>query len=486
MSSIFGTYSIARSGMNVNQGALAVVSSNISNVNTTGYSRKQVSSEELAVASGGTSTNSGAGIEEIKRARSMFLDQTYRQQNTKLGYWAAKSSLIEDAGLAINEFSTDTAGLQETMEDFFGSWEELAKDPGNLSARQTVKEYADALVDMIGGIDSQLEQLQVDAADQVWTGVTQINDIAQQIAELNGKIRQMEVGGEEAGDYRDQRDTLIDSLAGLTSVTAREDANGVYEVAIGGVALVRGTTTHTLAVEGDGSVARPLQVRWADLGMAAEVSGGSIEAYMEEADQSGVSAIAASDLPYGYTAEAGSQVANLRQALNALVSTLAYGVNALHSGGSGVDGTTGIDFFVAADSTMPLSSSNLAVNAQLADLNKIAASASGESGDNTIANAIANLTTAENCQYDGLTMDVDEFYERMIDWLGAAGETATGFYENQSTLTAQAETQRQSISAVSMDDEMAQMISYQNAYSASARVLSTIDSLVEGLIQDLG
>jgi len=486
MSSIFGTYSVAYSGMNVNKSALSVVSSNISNVNTSGYSRKQVSSEELVAASGGTSAGIGSGLSEISRARDTFLDQTYRQQYSQYGYWAAKSATIEDAAATLNEFTTDGTGLQETTQEFFDSWEELAKDPSSLSARQTVKEYGDSLVDMISGIDEQLSQQQADAATQVQTGVDQINDIARQIAELNGQIRQLEVGGQEASDYRDQRDALVDTLSGLTNITAKEDSNGIYEVTIGGVSLVNGTATHSLAIEGDGSISRPLKVVWKGLGMDAEINGGCVKAYMEEADQSAIAAIAEADLPYSFMASGDSSIANLRQALNAFVTTLAYAVNDLHSAGVGLDGTTGLDFFVAADSSQPLSSSNLAVNPALEDINMIAVSESGEEGDNTVANAIAGLTRAENYKADGLAMDFNEYYQMLTDWIGTQGETAAGFYDNQDSLVQQADAQRQSISSVSLDEEMTKMIMYQNAYGASARVLSTIDGLVEGLIQDLG
>ncbi|MPN62415.1 hypothetical protein SDC9_210163 [bioreactor metagenome] len=122
----------------------------------------------------------------------------------------------------------------------------------------------------------------------------------------------------------------------------------------------------------------------------------------------------------------------------------------------------------------------------VADRNKIAASASGDAGDNTIAAQIAAVASGNLFQYDGLSMDSGDFYQSIIAWLGSAGDTANSYYTNQSALVAQIDNQRQAVLSVSLDEEMSNMIMFQNAYSASARVLSTIDGLVGDMIEELG
>lgn len=492
MSSTFSGYSIAVSGMYVNQAALSVTSNNLSNINTTGYSRKQISSSETVVQQNTSSVGTGTSVAAINRARNQMLDQTYRQQNAQAGYWQAKSVNLEDAATTLSEFSANDGssdnGLQQTIQEFFNSWEELAKDPSSLSSRQSVIEYAKSLVDTLSSVDEQLQALQWDAAAKVKDSVTELNDLAAQVADLNQQIKQQEISGAEASDLRDERDVLLDSMSALTNITVREQQDGTVAVTIGGVYLVQGNKTNTLAVTGNGSADQPLTVEWSNLEQKAHLDGGSIQAYLEDADQSSVTAVDSDSLPYDYSAESTSSIANLRQSLNVLMTTIAVEINSIHSAGTGLDGTTsGLAFFTPIDESQPLSISNMQVNPELeADTNKIAASADGAAGDNTVASKIAEVANGDIFLYDGLTMDSNSFYQSIISWLGTVGDNANSSYTNQSALVAQINNQRLSISSVSLDEEMSNMIMYQNSYSASARVLGVIDGLVADMIEELG
>lgn len=488
MSSIFGLYNVAVSGMYVNQTALTVTSQNISNINTTGYSRQIISTQETVVAvKNGVSAGSGASIQDIGRARNVLLDQTYRQQNSKLGYWQTKSGNLEDAQVVLNEFGAaggDT-GLQQAIAEFFTGWDELAKDPGSLTNRQAVVDYAKSMLDSFSLIDEQLQQLQYDAASAVKDGIAELNSLALQVAELNNQIQLAEISGVEASELRDQRDILLDSMSGLANITVCRQNNGTVQVNIGGVALVSGGKTHALSAAGDGSSENPLVIQWADLAEPVLLTGGSIAANLADADQSGVQAIASA--PYNYSAQSNSSIGSLRQGLNALLTAIVHEVNSLHSAGTGLDGSSGLDFFLPNDAAAGISCSTIAINPVLqADTSKIAAGTGGESGDNSTAAAIAALTESPIIQYDGQDMNINEFYQALTAWLGAAGGTAGNYAETQAALVAQVENSRQSISAVSLDEELANMLMFQNAYSANARVLSTIDGLLADLIAELG
>ena len=494
MGSTFGAYNIAATGMYVNHSALAVVSSNLSNINTSGYSRKQVAAAEQAVVlPGGQSSGTGVSLAEVRRARDTLLDQTYRRENGTASYWETKYNNFEAIQETLSEFtanntsSTSTAssnGLQQTLTDFFNAWGELAKDSSSESNRQLVVEDGCVLISTLQDIDTQLAQMQYIGSQKAADDVATLNDLAQQVAKLNSQIMQQELNGGEAGDLRDQRDQLLDQMSGLANITVSENANGVLEVDIGGVALVRGSDTRQLTAAGDGSGQNPLKVQWADLGMEADITSGSIKAWLEDADQSGVQDITA--FPYNFSASSASSISNLRQGLNDLISTIAYEVNALHTSGKDLNGDPGVAFFVPVDASKPLSLSNIQVNPALDDPDKVVAGASGEAGDNTIATQIYNLTGEKDFEFDGLSMDMTGFYQGLVSWVATAGSDASGAYDTQNALVMQVNNQRQAISAVSMDEEMSKMIMYQNAYGAAARVLSTIDSLIGGLIQDLG
>lgn len=491
MSSTFTGYSIAVSGMMVNQSGLSVTSHNLANVNTTGFSRQRMVSQETTISqTSGVSWGSGTSVEEIKRARSQFLDQTYRQQNATLSYWEAKSTTITDIQQFLSEFSSDDGtsdnGFQQTMQDFFDSWDQLASDPSSQSARSSVREAANTLIGTITQIAEQLTQLQQDCVTNVLDAVDDLNDMAGQVADLNMQIMQTEAAGSDANDLRDQRDQLIDRMSSLSNITVSEQSNGMVNISINGVSLVQGKQSYTLAAAGDGSTENPLAVRSVEFDTAVKITGGSIKAYLEDADQTGMATIEDADIPYDMTASGDSSISNLWQALNDLITTIALKVNELQSSGTGLDGSTGIAFFSPVDENKPLSLSNIQVNPVLEDLDAIAAGTSGASGDNAIASQIAELNAQEYFEMNGLMMDMDTFYQSVISWLGTTGEQASGYYDTQASLLSQIDTQRQSVSAVSMDEEMSKVVMYQNAYNASARVLKMMDSLLEEVIAGLG
>lgn len=490
MGSTFGGYNIAYSGMYVSQAALGAVSNNLSNLSTTGASRTRVANtEENIVLSSTTSVGDGVDVASITRVRDELLDGNYRTQNADAGYLSVKSGNLEYMGTILSEFESDDGttsnGVQQALEDFFTAWEELSMDSGTESARQSVTSAAESLLSALSELDNQLQQLQVDAVGGVQDGVDRLNEMAEQVAELNAQIKLAEVGGGEATYLRDQRDVLLDQMSSLADITASE-SNGSLRVTIGGVTLVNDDTAHELVVSGDGSTTNPLAITWTDYNCEADIGSGSILAYMEDADQTGYAAIDTTTLPYNFTTTATSSISNMRQSINVMITTLAAEVNTLHSSGTGLDGTTGLDFFTVVDSSQPLSLTNIQVNPELDDPDKVAAGTSGEDGDNTIADAICGLNTEDCFQFDGLSLDVDEFYDAIVSWIATAGDDATSSYETQNALAEQIDSQRQSIIGISSEEEMSNMIAFQNAYAASARVLSTMDGLIAGLISDLG
>lgn len=490
MSSIFTGYSIATTGMLVNQAGLTVCSHNISNVETSGYSRQRMISTDLNVLKTSVGTlGTGTTMESVQRARDIYLDRSFRQQNAELGYWSAKSTTLTDVQDVLNELESDDGtsddGLQQAITDFFDSWDDLSTDASSIESRTAVLSAAQALMDMVGQINNQLTELQEDCVTKLEDAVNDVNDYAQQIVDLNVQIKELEAQNVDANDLRDQRDLLLDELSLLTNLSVTEQDGGMVDVSISGIPLVQGSNSYTLECSGDGSTGDPLTVRSVEFDTIVKVNSGCIEAYLEDADQTGMATIDETEIPYNLTTSSDSSISNMWQALNDLVTTIAYKVNELQTSGVDANGDTGIDFFVAIDDTQPLSLSNIRVNAEL-DYNKIAAGTTGESEDNTIAAQIAELDEGEYFQYDGLTMDFSDFYQNVVSWVGTAGEEAESTYDNQNLLVDSVDAQRQSLSSVSLDDEMSKVIQYQQVYNASAQVLSTLDSLLEDLIEELG
>lgn len=489
MSSTFSTYSIAHSGMYVNQASLTVISQDLANVNTTGYSRKQLISGEAVSGSSGT----GVSIEEVKRARATLLDTSYRTANSSAEYWNTKNGTIDYVQEVLADYETDDdTGLLTSVQDFFDSWETLSTDTTSTTNRQSVIDNAETLLETLSSIDEELQSIQASLVSSADGIVDDINDMADQLADLNQQISLAEAGGSEASDLRDSRDELLDELSSYTSITTQEMDNGSVNVYIGGSALVSGSNSNHLSISGDGSTDDPLTVQWEDSGKTATITDGSLKAILEDADQSGYTDIT-DPSTYNYTAGSVSSIANMRQALNDLVTTIATTINSIHSTGTGTDstGTTGLDFFVVVDSSEPLSISNIQVNSELVnDVTKLAAGTSGGS-DNTLALEIASLTDTTDSsskvfEFNGLSENVTEFYKSIISWVGTEGSSYSSSYDTKSAVVTSVDNQRQEVSSVSLDEEMSNMIKYQNAYSASAMVLSTVNSMVESMIDELG
>lgn len=490
MGATFNTYNIATTGLYASQAALTTVSTNLSNVNTDGYSRQRVTTtEQRILASSGTSYASGVDVESVSRLRNSFLDNTYRQANASAEYWEAKNTALEDAQALLSEYeSSDSStdgeyGVQALVEAFFNSWETLTTDPSSQSARSTVVENAVALVETLTEINEQLTELQTDAAARLADGVDTLNGLAEQVAALNLTIMQANNNGSSANDLSDQRDALLDQMSALANISVSALSNGMVNVTLSGVALVQGLSTHELTVtQTNGQTT----VEWEGLGSAASITGGSLQAYLEEADATGVTALSGTGSD-SFSTAGSSYLATLRQGLNDILTTVAVQVNTLLTGGTDANGDAGAALFVKVDDAQGFILGNIQVNPAIAsDVDKLAVGTGGESEDSSVAAAIIDLQESELFTCDELAMNLMDFYQTLISWVATTGDTVGANCDTQSTLLAQAETSRQSVSSVSQDEELTKMITYQNAYNASARVLSTIDGLIGDLIEDLG
>ena len=490
MSTIWSGYSVSYSGMSTAQRSLGVTSSNISNTSTEGYTRKRAVGQDLYVSGDSSNTGIGATVQSILRVRNQFLDIQYREQNTETGYAQGKSGLLASMQEVINEFNAidktsakTTNGLQETMNKFLSSWTELSKDPTSASCKSSVLENADAMLGAFNEMATTLLTLRESMASNVRDGVNDVNTLASQIATLNDQILQMETRNVEASDLRDARDLLIDNLSSLTNITTSEMDNGMVNVYVSGVSLVSGNKAKEMEVSGLGTATNPLKVQWKDLNEPVALTGGALKFYLDEADPSGVDAITA--LPHNWSTTAdNSALTTMTNGLNDLLVTFATAVNNIYNSTH----VAGQDFFTTVDGTATMGLKNVQVNtAYETDYTKIKANSDGTAGNNDISKDIGVLSSKDglyNC--DGILMNMNTFYSSFVSWLGTTGDTATANYTTQSGLLTQIQTQRSGLSSVSLDDEMSTMITYQHAYSASARVMNVVDTLVAGIISDLG
>ncbi len=489
---IWSGYSVSYSGMSTAQRSLGVTSSNLANTNTEGYSRKRPVSEEIYSADG-TPTGIGANVQSILRIRNQFLDLQYRQQNTQTGYSQGKSALLENLQEVVNEFNapkgeTDT-GLQQTITDFFKSWTELSKDPSSASAKSSVLETANSLLGTFDEISTTLKTFRESMVDNVRDSVKDVNTLASRIAELNEQIMEAETHNVEASDLRDARDLMIDKVSALVNVTTSDQNNGMVNVYVNGVSLVNGNKAREMEATGIGIPGNLVKVQWKDLGMDVSLTGGSLKAYMEEADPTGTDTVSATPHDWQTTKNA-SALTTLTNGLNDLAATIAMAVNKIYNDPASppvVPYSSSNDFFQPITGTT-MGLGNIKVNdTYKADYTKIRPNSDGTAGNNDVSKKIgALLNDGKDFECDGITMTLGTFYSSVISWMGTAGDTAKAEANTQSGLLTQIDGQRKDVSSVSQDEEMSTMLTYQHAYSASARVMNVVDTLVAGLISDLG
>lgn len=507
MGSTFGSYGITNSGMYVSQRGLFVTAHNISNANTPGFSRQQVViSEATPMTYGKWQLGLGADIQQTRQIRNVFLDTMYRDENEKLGYWESKEKTIQDVEAILGEPAGD--GLQTVMDQFFQGWEELAKDSGSerhLTVRSLVRQRGIALVDTLNHIGSQLDKLQSDMNEEIKIKIDEINTKATQIAELNSAITKAQASNNDANDYRDQRNVLLDELTKMTNAEVVEHPNGAVSVAIGGLYLVNQERTQKIEATYNAVGSIFYEARWANTGSPVQVTSGTLKGLLEgrgeveaydgsvqngSPEESGdtlaaVNTDADSDA-YKFDPSTKNILSEIRKGLNSMVSLLARKLNTIHRSGIAMDKNPGGDFFTRIREELPFEMGNIQVNPELENLNKIVSSLTGEEGNNTVAQQIVDMRYDKFLKTRNLSVNVDDYYRSIITWVGTTGQEAQRITENQNKLVEQIQNKKEAISGVSMDEEMTSMMKYQHAYNASARFVNVVDEMIDAIVNRLG
>jgi flagellar hook-associated protein 1 FlgK len=395
----------------------------------------------------------------IHQVRDHFLTTQYRRENQSLGQWTYREKTLAQIETFFNEPNSDSLG--DVLNEFWNSWLDLSNNPESNAARQSVVSEANRLTNAFHNLDRQLGALRETANKDVATMVGQINEVSHQIANLNRLVVSEEIGGQRANDLRDQRDHLIDNLSRLVDVTTAEKANGSVTVYISGLAIVENADTFEIGtrVDSSGTMASN-EIVWKNTKTAVKITGGEIKGLLDTRDVI---------LP------------KYRDYLDDLAATIVREVNAQHATGTNLKGTSGFNFFNGSYTK----AGNIRLEESIRnDSTLIAASQSGEPGDNANALAISDLRRHMTMKYG--TMSITEFYTSMVSEIGVETHEAETFKGNYEVLIQQIENSRQSIQGVSVDEEMANMVRQEHAYNAAARVITFIDEALETLIQGMG
>lgn len=462
MSTLGSILNIARSAIHAHQTAVRVGSQNIANAQTEGYSRQRVrlvdSSPDITpIGRLGT----GVTIHDVARVRDTLLDTSFRRESARSASFDLRQDLLGQIEAVLGEPS-DT-GLAASLDAFFSSWSEVAAHPSDPTARRMVVQRAEQLGSQLRSFSTQLDDLVQSTRTRLTTSVGQINDLAKEVASLNELIVREEATGITASDLRDQRDRLLDSLSQFASIKVTERSNGSVTLMVENAIVVEGNDWKQLSAAGEPPV---VTVGAATLRVSSE---GSVLGELVATLQ--------------------TRLPGVQQRLDDLARGLVVQTNALHNAGFRPDGSHGGDFFdstatTARDIRVIATAESIAASddATQPANNRIALAMAGMR-DRPANNAIASgiWTPAEANAFGGLS--AAEHYRATVTDLGVQTRMAEDSAAVYETLASQLDLRRQSISGVSVDEELIRVMQHQQAYTAAARLVNVVDEMMQTILE---
>lgn len=511
MASTFMGLETAKRGLVAQQSALYTTGNNISNANTLGYTRQRVDLQQTeSYPSVGTNAPKiagqiGTGVEAttVTRIRETFLDTQYRSENSKLGYWENRSSALSNLETIMNEPSD--SGLSASMDSFWSSLQDFASDPQNAGARAVVRQRGIAIADTFNYLYKTVSAEKGNVENEIGVSEKAVNTILSQLDALNKQIATVEPNGYLPNDLYDKRDSLLDDLSTYVRVKVSYESTGGNGLAQAeGKAIVSlvnddGTAVATLV---DANGYNELSVnKNSEETAVASISVGGTTVDINNYDSTGkLKSIVES---YGYEDSNGDIKGiynDMLTELDNLAYTFATQFNAVHEAGMSPNeisaGTNqDISFFADAESadgsitSRDGFASRITISDAITDSLDNIANASPTAatlGDATVASALAEII---NNKYDyGNNSEQATFrnyFEGVIGSMAVSAQEASKMFSNSTTLQQTVENKRMSVSSVSLDEEMTNMIQYQQAYNASAKMISLTDELLDTIINGL-
>jgi flagellar hook-associated protein 1 FlgK len=452
MSSLFGTMSVAISGLMASQEALGITTNNVANANTPGFSRQRpVLTEGDPILYNWLSFGTGVVLSSVQSLRDPILELRLNDETQRQSQLDTSVSAMQQIEVM---FSGSSGDLGTQITNFFNSLQQLSTNAASVSARQGVLAAANNLATTFRTTVSNLQSQRSNLDLSVGQTVDQINLLTGQIAQLNQQVSAMENLHQDAGTFIDQRTSLIRQLSSLVDVSVVKSDNTLTVTTSSGYALVAADRSFTVTSQPDASGVQHIFTQGSDI--TAKTSGGSLAGALEVRDQ---------------------KMPGLLSDLDTLAAGLATAINVAHRNGTDLNGVAGGDFFTAPPAGGTGAAANFSV--AITDPAKIAASSDGSTGSN------GNLAQMLNVQSQPVAagQSPTNFYADMIFRVGS--DVANGSSERDASdlILRQLQNQRNSISGVSMDEEAANMIQYQRAYQAAARLITTIDEITNVAIQ---
>lgn len=550
---LMGSLYIGSSGLQTSQNALNTTAHNLSNIDTTGYTRQQIllgtrpyhtlSKNASAVAN--KQIGLGVNYSKVRQVRDYFLDKTYRRESGRSMFYEVSSGVMEEVEGLLGEMNGEA--FQNSLENLWASVQELAKDPSSSVTQGLLVHRASAFIERAGAVYNGMVTYQNNLNTQVYNMVNKINDYGKKISELNDRIRSIEVGGVESpNDLKDARNQLIDELAQMASITYSEDLDGSVSIKIEGMDFVKRDNVYLIDMKIDATTGfyTPFWQQNAEYRILADgskeydIDGAEVFNLHREissdldTDIGGLKAIllARGDHRADYTDInngkydtdiSQSVLMNVQAEFDQLIHNVVTKINEIlaeasdpqthylcNEDGSPLQlfqkiGTPGYEQvtdaagntswqFVAEDSHFTetlYSIKNLRINpALLQEPSKLGFIKADGSVDYETANALKEAFKEQaytlNPNVQKRTCFVD-YYDDLVAQVANSGSIFRSISDNQTATVEATFSAREQIVGVSSDEELSNMIKFQNAYNASSRYINVISEMLEHIIRTL-
>ena len=454
MGTLGSALNISVQAMQADETALDTTSNNIANADTPGYTRQTVNFVEAPpVEYGGQLFGTGVQVGSIVSQSSGVLQLLLNQDTQQQSQYSSYLTTMQQVQTLFNETSGN--GLQSSITGFFNSLQQLSEDPSNTTDRQSVITSAQNMAQNFNNASASLTSLQQNADASVSQSVNQINALTPQIAQLNGEISEAVSTGENAGPLDDQRNQLLTQLSNLVGVSEINAGNGNITVTTtSGAALVVGNQNFQLSTQADPSTGFQ-DVYSLGSNVTSSISGGALGGALQVRD---------------------TTIPSILSSLDSLASNLETSFNTINQAGFDLNGNPGGNFFVPPPAGGAGAAAKMAV--AITDPSQIAASQDGSSGDNANVNAMLAL------QNQGIVNGQTPMnaYSSLVFQIGNDVSTAQSEQQGSQASIQQVQNQIGSISGVSINEEAANLIQYQQAYQAAAQAAAIISQLTQTAI----
>lgn len=427
--------STATSGLMSSQVVLNMIGQNVANATTDGYSR--------LTATLSTTSDGGVTVSSISRVVDEYLNSQLWSASSETGYYTSYSEYLSATETLL---SSDTMGIDTLLDDYYSALSAASSSPDDDTLRQAVLSAAESLVSGFNYLYENLNTQYASVNEQLDSSVDSVNELTTTIAELNEAIVALQAQGGDTSSLEDSRDSAITELAEMMEIDVTEQSDGSYSVTLSqGQPLVSGSTAATLNLESDGSLSLSYHQQTYSVGEDVGGTIGGLQDYLSEVLEPTLTT------------------------LNELAASIADDFNSLQSSGYNLDGDSGSALFTY-DSDNAAGSLAITDNFTTDDLAFSGSSTAGSS-DNTNLLLMLDLQEDEVDSYSSLVADI-------ATQSSAASSALTAYSEQVDSV----ESSISSTSGVNSDEEAANLLTYQAAYEANAKVITVASELFDTLM----